>query len=133
MAYESFEKLKEKGYNGKLVNIFSIKPIDIKLINNLALNVKGMVTLENHSILGGLGGAIAEVIAQKSTHAPISYVGVEDVFTESGKAIVRNDRVFGNIIKLESNDGLTFIYAGIKDIEVKVNQEVKSMETTPRD
>ena len=87
MAYESFEKLKEKGYNGKLVNIFSIKPIDIKLINNLALNVKGMVTLENHSILGGLGGAIAEVIAQKSTHAPISYVGVEDVFTESGKAI----------------------------------------------
>lgn len=87
LAYESFEKLKEKGYNGKLVNIFSIKPIDIKLINNLALNVKGMVTLENHSILGGLGGAIAEVIAQKSTHAPISYVGVEDVFTESGKAI----------------------------------------------
>ena len=87
LAYESFEKLKEKGYNGKLVNIFSIKPIDIKLINNLALNVKGMVTLENHSILGGLGGAIAVVIAQKSTHAPISYVGVEDVFTESGKAI----------------------------------------------
>ena len=87
LAYESFEKLKEKGYNGKLVNIFSIKPIDIKLINNLALNVKGMVTLENHSILGGLGGAIAEVIARKSTHAPISYVGVEDVFTESGKAI----------------------------------------------
>lgn len=87
LAYESFEKLKEKGYNGKLVNIFSIKPIDIKLINNLALNVKGIVTLENHSILGGLGGAIAEVIAQKSTHAPISYVGVEDVFTESGKAI----------------------------------------------
>ena len=87
LAYESFEKLKEKGYNGKLVNIFSIKPIDIKLINNLALNVKGMVTLENHSILGGLGGAITEVIAQKSTHAPISYVGVEDVFTESGKAI----------------------------------------------
>ena len=34
LAYESFEKLKEKGYNGKLVNIFSIKPIDIKLINN---------------------------------------------------------------------------------------------------
>ena len=87
LAYESFEKLKEKGYNGKLVNIFSIKPIDIKLINNLALNVKGMVTLENHSILGGLGGAIAEVIAQKSTHAPISYVGVEDQKTESGKAI----------------------------------------------
>ena len=87
LAYKSFQALKEKGYNGKLINIFSIKPIDENLINNLASEVKGIVTLENHSILGGLGGAIAEVIAKKSIHAPIEYVGVEDVFTESGKAI----------------------------------------------
>ena len=87
LAYKSFELLKEKGYNGKLINIFSIKPIDIDLINRLAMTTKGIVTLENHSILGGLGGAIAEQIAQKSTHAPIGYVGVEDVFTESGKAV----------------------------------------------
>ena len=86
LAYKSFQALKEKGYNGKLINIFSIKPIDENLINNLASAVKGIVTLENHSILGGLGGAIAEVIAKKSIHAPIEYVGVEDVFTESGKA-----------------------------------------------
>ena len=86
LAYKSFQALKEKGYNGKLINIFSIKPIDENLINNLASEVKGIVTLENHSILGGLGGAIAEVIAKKSIHAPIEYVGVEDVFTESGKA-----------------------------------------------
>ena len=87
LAYKSFEVLKEKGYKGKLINIFSIKPIDENLINDLASTVKGIVTLENHSILGGLGGAIAEVIAKKSTHAPIEYIGVEDVFTESGKAI----------------------------------------------
>ena len=86
LAYKSFQALKEKGYNGKLINIFSIKPIDENLINNLASAVKGIVTLENHSILGGLGGAIAEVIAKKSIHAPIEYGGVEDVFTESGKA-----------------------------------------------
>ena len=86
LAYKSFDALKEKGYNGKIVNIFSIKPIDENLINDLASTVKGIVTLENHSILGGLGGAIAELLAKKSTHAPISYVGVEDVFTESGKA-----------------------------------------------
>ena len=78
--------LKEKGYKGMLLNIFSIKPIDSELINEVASTVKGIVTLENHSILGGLGGCIAEIIAQKSIHAPISYVGVEDVFTESGKA-----------------------------------------------
>ena len=86
LAYKSFEVLKEKGYKGKLINIFSIKPIDENLINDLASTVKGIVTLENHSILGGLGGAIAEVIAKKTTHAPIEYIGVEDVFTESGKA-----------------------------------------------
>ena len=87
LAYKSFEVLKEKGYKGKLINIFSIKPIDKSLINNLASTVKGIVTLENHSILGGLGGAIAEVVAKRQEHAPIEYIGVEDVFTESGKAI----------------------------------------------
>lgn len=87
LAYKSFESLKEKGYHGKLVNIFSIKPIDVDLINNLASNVKVIVTLENHSVIGGLGGAIAEIIAQKNIHSPIKYVGVEDVFTESGKAV----------------------------------------------
>ena len=86
LAYKSFEVLKEKGYNGKLVNIFSIKPIDVDLVNNLVSTTKIVVTLENHSILGGLGGALAELVSQKSVHAPIAYVGVEDVFTESGKA-----------------------------------------------
>lgn len=86
VAYKSFETLKEKGYKGKLVNIFSVKPLDIELINRLACEVKGIVTIENHSIIGGLGGAIAEVLAQQPNHAPIAYVGVEDVFTESGTA-----------------------------------------------
>lgn len=86
IAYKSFEALKQKGYNGKLINIFSVKPLDIDLINKLAYQVKGIVTIENHSIIGGLGGAIAEILAQKPNHAPIRYVGVEDVFTESGSA-----------------------------------------------
>lgn len=86
IAYEGFEALKEKGYKGKLINIFSIKPMDTDFINNIASTVKGIVTVENHSIIGGLGGAIAEVIAQKPQHAKLAYVGVPDVFTESGKA-----------------------------------------------
>ena len=86
VSYKAFEVLKEKGYHGKLINIFSIKPIDIELINNLASTVKGIVTVENHSVIGGLGGAIAEILAQKSEHPKLAYVGVEDVFTESGKA-----------------------------------------------
>lgn len=86
VAYKSFETLKEKGYKGKLVNIFSVKPLDIELINRLASEVKGIVTIENHSIIGGLGGAIAEVLVQQPNHAQLAYVGVEDVFTESGTA-----------------------------------------------
>ena len=86
IAYKGFEALKQKGYKGKLVNIFSVKPLDIDSINRLSTQVKGIVTVENHSVIGGLGGSIAEILAQKQNHAPISYVGVEDVFTESGSA-----------------------------------------------
>ena len=86
IAYKGFEALKEKGYKGKLVNIFSLKPIDEEFINNLASTVKGIVTIENHSILGGIGSRIAEILAQRSSHAPIAYVGVPDVFTESGNS-----------------------------------------------
>lgn len=85
ISYKAFQALKEKGYKGKLVNIFSVKPIEVDLIDNLASNVKGIVTVENHSVIGGIGGAISEILAQKSHHAKIAYVGVEDVFTESGK------------------------------------------------
>lgn len=86
VAYKGFEALKQKGYNGKLINIFSVKPLDIELIKKLSEEVKIIVTIENHSVIGGLGGAIAEILAQKASHAPIAYVGVEDVFTESGSA-----------------------------------------------
>ena len=86
IAYKGFEELKAKGYKGKLINIFSIKPLDLELIDRLAGEVKTIVTIENHSVIGGLGGAIAEVLAQKPNHPPISYIGVEDVFTESGSA-----------------------------------------------
>ena len=86
VAYKAFEALKQKGYKGKLVNIFSVKPLDIEFINTLATQVKGIVTVENHSVIGGLGGAISEVLAQMSNHAPIRFIGVEDMFTESGSA-----------------------------------------------
>jgi len=86
IAYKGFKALKEKGYKGKLVNIFSVKPLDEELIKMLATQVKGIVTIENHSVIGGLGGAISEVLAQMPNHAPIAFVGVEDIFTESGSA-----------------------------------------------
>lgn len=74
VAYKGFEALEQQGYNGKLIDIFSIKPIDVDLINELATSVKVIVTVENHSVIGGIGSAIAEIIAGKANHAPVVYV-----------------------------------------------------------
>ena len=87
ISYEGFEYLTNKGYKGKLISIFSIKPIDNELIKEIANEVKVIVTVENHSVIGGLGGSIAEILAQMSHHAILKMVGVKDVFTESGRAI----------------------------------------------
>ena len=110
VAYKGFETLTQKGYKGKLVNIFSVKPLDVELINKLATQVKGIVTIENHSVIGGVGGSIAEVLAQNPNHAPINYVGVKDVFTESGSAT-----------EVKEKYGLN-----VENIVAKVEQTMKS-------
>lgn len=86
IAYEGYNALKEKGYKGKLINIFSIKPLDTDMIKDISAKVRCILTLENHSIIGGIGSAISEQLAQMPVHAPIRFIGVEDVFTESGTA-----------------------------------------------
>lgn len=84
VGLDSFEKLKDKGYMSKLINISSIKPVDKEGIIKLALNSKLMITIENHTILGGLGGLVAEVLSEMPKHAPLIRIGVNDIFTESG-------------------------------------------------
>lgn len=84
LAMKSFEMCKEKGLHGKLVNIFSIKPVDSECIRKIAGKVKKIVTIENHSVMGGLGSLVAETVCDMPRHAPIFRVGIEDKFTESG-------------------------------------------------
>lgn len=84
LAFKSFAACREKGKKGKLINLFSIKPVDRDLIRQTAGTVKRIVTIENHSVIGGLGGLIAETVCDIPGHAPVLRVGVEDVFTESG-------------------------------------------------
>ena len=86
IAYKGYEALEQKGYKGKLINIFSVKPLDMNVVNMISDSVKCILTIENHSVIGGLGSAISEQLAQKSKHSPIRFIGVEDVFTESGSA-----------------------------------------------
>jgi len=66
----------------KVVNISTIKPLDKKLIVELAEDCKGIVTAEEHTIIGGLGSAVAEALAK--TCKPIEFVGVNDTFGCSG-------------------------------------------------
>lgn len=84
LARRSFAAAEERGARGVLVNVRSVKPLDVELIRSLAGRVRRIVTIENHSVIGGLGGAVAETLAEMGEHAPLARVGVEDVFTESG-------------------------------------------------
>ena len=84
LIFKAHQKLLEKGKKGKLINAFSIKPFDTELIRRVAKNVDKIVTVENHSILGGLGSLVAETICSLDNHAPLEIIGVNDVFTESG-------------------------------------------------
>lgn len=83
-ALEAYEALKEEGYKNKLVSIGSIKPIDKEGLLKIASEVKGIVTVENHTINGGLAGAVSEVLMENGASVKFRRVGVMDRFTESG-------------------------------------------------
>ena len=69
--------------------------MDTDCIRKLAGRVKRLVTIENHTVLGGLGGLVAEIICDMPAHAPLKRVGVEDVFTESGPLKAVKEKVMG--------------------------------------
>ena len=84
-AYDGFDILRGKGYKCRLLNIRSIKPVDREGIVREAENVKGIITVENHTVNAGLGGLISEIIAEEGIGIPLRRIGVLDKFTESGK------------------------------------------------
>ena len=77
------EKLADKGINACVVDMHTIKPLDGQLINNLAKECGCIVTVEDHSIIGGLGGSVSEYLS-RNIPTPLEMVGVEDKFGESG-------------------------------------------------
>lgn len=77
------EKLAEEGISARIINMASIKPIDEDIIIKAAKETKGIVTVEEHSIIGGLGSAVAEVVSEKYPTRVIR-VGTMDTFGESG-------------------------------------------------
>lgn len=82
-ALEAAALLEKENISAKVVNIHTIKPIDRKLIVDCAKSTRAIVTAEEHSIYGGLYGAVTEVLSSEYP-VPINPVGIEDTFTESG-------------------------------------------------
>ena len=84
-ALEAADKLAADGISAEVINICTIKPLDDDLIVASAKKTGKVVTAEEHSIIGGLGGAVAECLAEKCP-TPMYRIGVRDRFGESGPA-----------------------------------------------
>lgn len=85
MALEAASSLEQqKGLHAAVVNVSTIKPLDVTLVAGLLAQTGAAVTAEDHSVIGGLGGAIAEAAAE-SVPVPLERVGVDDRFGMSGK------------------------------------------------
>jgi len=82
-SLEAVEKLSSEGIDAGVIDIHTIKPLDKELIVKSAKKTGAIVTAEEHSIIGGLGGAVAEVITS-NVPVPIEMVGINDIFTFSG-------------------------------------------------
>lgn len=82
-AVEASKALQNNGISARVINMASIKPIDVDAIVKAASETGAIVTAEEHNILGGLGSAVAEVIVAHNP-VPVEFVGVQDTFGESG-------------------------------------------------
>ena len=84
-AIKAQEILKNKGIDVRVIDIHTIKPIDKDLIIKCAKETKRIITVEDHSIIGGLGSAVCEVLAEEYP-AKVERMGIPDCFGRSGKA-----------------------------------------------
>jgi transketolase len=82
-AIVAAKELEAEGIKSKVLNLATIKPIDVEVIVALAKECKALVTVEEHQVMGGMGSAVAEVAA-KNFPVPIEFIGVEDKFGQSG-------------------------------------------------
>ncbi len=84
-AIKAQEELKSRGIHIRVVDIHTIKPIDKEIIIKCAKETKKLVSIEDHSIIGGLGSAISEVLTEEYP-VKLERMGIQDIFGKSGKA-----------------------------------------------
>ena len=84
-ALDAAEKLAADGINAEVINFHTIKPLDKELLIASAKKTGKVVTAEEHSVIGGLGGAVCEALSEAAP-TPVLRIGIQDVFGESGPA-----------------------------------------------
>ena len=84
-SLQAAEMLAKDGISAEVINIHTIKPIDAELITATAKKTGKVVTVEEHSVIGGLGSAVCDVLSE-NIPTPVLKIGVNDVFGESGPA-----------------------------------------------
>ena len=84
-ALKAADMLKEDGISAEVINIHTIKPLDEELIVKSAGKTKKVVTVEEHSVIGGLGSAVCDALSAKCP-VPVKKLGMQDIFGESGSA-----------------------------------------------
>ncbi|MDD7388715.1 MAG: transketolase family protein [Lachnospiraceae bacterium] len=85
-SLQAAEMLAKDGINAEVINIHTIKPIDAELIVKTAKKTGKVVTVEEHSVIGGLGSAVCDVLCENAP-TPVLKIGVNDVYGESGPAV----------------------------------------------
>lgn len=99
------KELAEKGINVRVIDIFTLKPIDKEIIIKAAKETKKLISVEDHSIIGGLGSIIADVLIE-SYPCKLTKMGIKDRFGESGKALelmekfkINKDAIIEGVLK----------------------------------
>lgn len=83
-SLQAADELAQQGINAEVINVSTIKPLDEMAIIESAAKTGKVVVAEEHSVIGGLGSAVAELLSEKHP-VPVAYVGVQDVFGRSGE------------------------------------------------
>ena len=83
-ALKAAEELEKEGISLRVVDMFCIKPLDKELVARCAKETGAIISAEEHSIIGGLGGAVAEALAETGIGAPMGFVGMQDRHGECG-------------------------------------------------
>ena len=83
-ALEAAKVLASEGIDAKVIDMFTIKPLDAELLLESARSTGAVVTAEEHSVIGGLGGAVSEVLSLGNAGVPVGFVGLADCHAECG-------------------------------------------------